>query len=341
MIFTEPFLSAELESSIQISPSLPDSRTLSDLVESDSIVNSVIDELNLNDYLKEYPEELDAILQGNSQLELIVKHSDPEITAEFANAWAGIIIKRLNTLYGPSRDTITLIENEVREAKEQWNTSQAALEKFLPQSRVEILEVDLSSAKNTLSHYHDNIYQRQILISDALTLFRQLDEENSINPLSTAQALSIIAIQQRISGGMMGTQFQFQGEEILGSGYIVADGKASIEGLINAVEEQIKEFGDEIAVIEQRILDAAVELESEKYMVEGNESRFIGTYGGANLVELTNRFLDESSMEEDNLLLRDDLLYILPAGNPSARPLKVFKGGVLRTEEKNIPVSDG
>lgn len=79
---------------------------------------------------------------------------------------------------------------------------------------------------------------------------------------------------------------------------------------------------------------------AEKYMVEGNESRFIGTYSGANLVELTNRFLDESSMEEDNLVLRDDLVYILPAGNPSSRPLKVFKGGTLRTEEKNIPETE-
>ncbi|MCK4816098.1 hypothetical protein KA005_10020, partial [bacterium] len=76
-------------------------------------------------------------------------------------------------------------------------------------------------------------------------------------------------IQQRVSGGITGTQFQFQGEEIFSSGYSVINGQESILNLIKAVEEQIKEFGDEIAVIEQRILDTAVELESEKYMVDG------------------------------------------------------------------------
>lgn len=73
---------------------------------------------------------------------------------------------------------------------------------------------------------------------------------------------------------------------------------------------------------------------AEKYMVEANENRFIGIYKGANLVELTNRYEDESSLAETNLVLRKDLAFIIPTGSVELRPLKVFLGGGVRTMQR-------
>jgi hypothetical protein len=70
---------------------------------------------------------------------------------------------------------------------------------------------------------------------------------------------------------------------------------------------------------------------ADQYMVEANTNRFLGTYKGANVVELTNRYADEFSLAESNLVLRKDLLFVVPTGSADQRPLKVFIGGGVRT----------
>lgn len=69
---------------------------------------------------------------------------------------------------------------------------------------------------------------------------------------------------------------------------------------------------------------------AEEYMVEHNRNGFIGIYKSAQVLQLTNRFSDESSIANTNLVLRNDLLYVLPLGSPENRPLKVFMEGAVR-----------
>lgn len=65
----------------------------------------------------------------------------------------------------------------------------------------------------------------------------------------------------------------------------------------------------------------------DQLAVEANSMKFIGTFYGSNVVELTNRFVDESSIALTNSLLRRDLLFVVPTGAVELRPLKVFVGG--------------
>lgn len=92
-------------------------------------------------------------------------------------------------------------------------------------------------------------------------------------------------------------------------------------------------FGDVVQLQQFTALTGYSNRVAEKYMVEGNENRFIGIYKGANLVELTNRYVDESSLAESNLVLRDDIVYVLPTGSKTSNPLKVFVGGTMRSME--------
>jgi hypothetical protein len=73
---------------------------------------------------------------------------------------------------------------------------------------------------------------------------------------------------------------------------------------------------------------------ADQLMVEANTNRFLGIYKGANVVELTNRYADEFSLAESNLVLRKDLLFVVPTGSPEQRPLKVFLGGGIRTANR-------
>lgn len=74
---------------------------------------------------------------------------------------------------------------------------------------------------------------------------------------------------------------------------------------------------------------------ADDLMIEANNNRFLGIYKGANVVELTNKYNDESSLAETNLLLRKDLLFVVPTGDVALRPIKVFIGGDVRTMQRD------
>ena len=73
---------------------------------------------------------------------------------------------------------------------------------------------------------------------------------------------------------------------------------------------------------------------ADDLMIEHNNRRHLGTYLGASVTELENRYLDDSSLAETNLALRDDLIYGLYTGDANSRPLKVYYGGDLRVMER-------
>jgi len=265
---TEPILRAELESSIQVSPALPETGALAELAEADAIIDQVAVSLELTTYIKENEPDMAASLQGKSQLHLQVTATDPEIAAQIANGWAQVLVLRLNDLYGTGSSTIVVLEGEVQKAKYNWNTAQEGLENYLPQSQVEILEVRLAEQKNSLARYLYQIERNRNLISDGEVLKSQFTVMDKDFKLSTGSVLSIIALQQRAAGGISGTQFQFQADEVLGHGYLVEVGKNDIERLMAALKTQNEEFNAELSNVEEGIGELSVALESERYKVE-------------------------------------------------------------------------
>lgn len=264
----EPIIEAELETSIRFSPTMPDTGALADFAEADELVDQVIDRLDLEDYFEKNDPDLDASLKGSSQIHLQVTTNDPARSAQISNAWAQVLVNRLNDLYGTGEKDIATLESEVENAREDWNETQAALEAYLPESKVEVLEVQLSQAKDLLSFYLNKIDHNQLLISDALALQKQLSIFRPNEPLATGNALAVIALQQRASGGISGTQFQVQGSEILGEGYSVLMGRESIQELMNAIQEQNADLENKVPKLESRIETLSVELEEERFKVD-------------------------------------------------------------------------
>lgn len=95
------------------------------------------------------------------------------------------------------------------------------------------------------------------------------------------------------------------------------NGEAVILGDIDMVE-QLTAF----AGFSNRVAD--------DLMLQHNRNGFIGQYKQAQVLQLTNRYSDESSIASTNLVLRNDLLYVLPIGSADNRPLKVFMEGAVR-----------
>jgi len=68
--------------------------------------------------------------------------------------------------------------------------------------------------------------------------------------------------------------------------------------------------------------------------IEHNTNGVIGTYLNANVVQLTNRYADDTSLALTNLVSDYDKLYVLPAGARDSRPLKVVYEGSTRAMEQ-------
>ena len=264
---TEPIIRAELDPSIQVSPNLPDTDGLAELAEADAMIRVVSKDLGLKvEDLRSF--EWQASMQGQSQLKLQVTAPTADFAAEAANRWAELMVSHLNDLYGTGDQTLETLEREVKLAKEEWTTAQTALEDYLPQSRVDVLEVRLAERKDMLSDTLTRIEYNQDLVRDIQTLKAQVDNLKSEQDLSTGKALSIIALQQRASGGISGAQFQIQGGEILGAEYTLEEGMEELDGLLSAILNQNREIQEELTAIEESILNFSQELESERFAVE-------------------------------------------------------------------------
>ena len=76
----------------------------------------------------------------------------------------------------------------------------------------------------------------------------------------------------------------------------------------------------------------------ESLAIQHNKDRFIGVYHGANVVQLPNPFIRGSLT---STVLRTDLLYIVPSGDASMRPLKIqFEGDIWYREKEDFETGD-
>lgn len=96
-----------------------------------------------------------------------------------------------------------------------------------------------------------------------------------------------------------------------------AGGNASIVGDIEALSKLTAISGFNSNVTDQ-------------YAIEHNQNGMIGTYLGGKVVKLNNPFQAGSLTDT---VLRKDLIYVIPNGDESLRPVKVqFEGGVQTTD---------
>lgn len=265
---TEPIISAEFDRSIQVSPSMPETQALAEFAESDYIFNLVIRKLGLETYIESNDPHMEASLRGKSQLKLEVIDQDPKIAAKISNGWAEIMVQCLNEIYGTGGSSFAKIESEAEKAKQNWFTTQSNLEEYLPQSRINVIEVQLSHAKDSLRQYLNKIDHNQSIIHDAQSLDRRLKglEPNMVLPLG--ESLSLIALQQRSSGGISGAELQIQGNVIFEEDFTVNQAKDRVEDLIQATEEQNNQLIAELPKIRNNITRLSVEIESEQHRLE-------------------------------------------------------------------------
>lgn len=271
-----PTFYANLEPSIENPSALEDYRNLSDLTkslpelaEADDIWMSVCEELDLICVGEgRNKPDLEASLIGTNQLKLTVSCEDPARCAEFANLWAEEVTYRWNTLYGNESLNLEQIAEDVDSARQLWAESQAILEAYLPESKINVVEVQLDQAKSKLTRYLNEIEANELLIRTARGLDKRLADLAQSGELLLGEALSLIGLQQRTTGGISGTQLQLPGEDLLGVDYTVATARVSLGDLIRALEAQNATLEEDLPELEIQVISLTLDLEVEGYKIQ-------------------------------------------------------------------------
>lgn len=118
----------------------------------------------------------------------------------------------------------------------------------------------------------------------------------------------------------------------IGSGLV----KGTIDPMITAFSRlgQVSAVGDLAVVSKFAGLTGWTGAFSTDIVNEQNQNGFIGKYNGANVVKLVNPFVQHSLTET---YLKKNLIYLLPSGLPSLRPLKVVnEGQITPMDQTNI-----
>ena len=266
---------ADFEPSIENPSALEDYRNLSDLTQSlpqlaeaEDIVLTVCAEMGLvctgDDHNRP---DIGATMLGSNQLKLTVNCEVPERCADYANHWAEEIIKRWNTLYGNAGIDLEQLEREVNQARENWIEAQVSLENFLPESRLQVVDTQLIQAQNELNQSLLDIENNNRIIRDAVALNTRLASLLQIGQLTLGDALSMIALQQRSTGGISGAQFQLPEGVLLDGGYSVTAARENLGFLITSLEEQNQEIEGTLPELEEKITGLALQLENEAYLL--------------------------------------------------------------------------
>jgi uncharacterized protein involved in exopolysaccharide biosynthesis len=175
---------------------------------------------------------------------------------------------RLIILYLYTEVNLDQIASEMEVSRQKWDAAQQALESYLPESKVNVLEVQLGQAKSELNHHLEEMEANQRIIRDARSLDARLNGLSASEQLPVGEVLSLIALQQRASGSISGTQFQLEGSEVMSAAYRAAEARDSLARLITALEDQNQELEESLPDLEGKISGLMVALENEQYKVD-------------------------------------------------------------------------
>lgn len=274
LVITKPALTADLDSSIQSSLTIPDARSLADLTKADDLVLSVYEEVGPANPdsepvpLNSFRSQLNPTLVGTNQLKLEATDLDPERAALIANVWAEKTAARLNLLFGSDVDSLLTLEEQTNQARENWDRSQRALIDYLPISQADALQVNLSEAREALKAIIGEIETINLLLSNLNAFQYRLDNQNANDVLALEEVLSLISLQQQAVGQLEGLQLQVSSPDIQADGYTVAQARANLETLIESLQEQQEELISNKQTKEAEIAELGTQHEEAKYKID-------------------------------------------------------------------------
>ncbi len=245
-------------------------------------------------------QESNAQLSGNNQIILQVTDPDPKRAVLLANLWAKTVADRLNTAYGPSSAQVSALEQQVKTAQQAWDDTEKALIDQLAKSNVDSLSVQLGQAQTAYAAQLGRLHNIDLELSDARALNARMAGEPATASVSTGDAISLLALQQRASDVLVcnpqpassntqgsvgvgisvpsspsmactssgGVQIQLSGTDPSGTPAAVADAQQDLKLLMDSLQAQQEELNSSLGQMDAQLGTLRSQMESAQYEVD-------------------------------------------------------------------------
>lgn len=203
---------------------------------------------------------LSAETDGRGQLLLHVTSLDPNLAAEVANTWAGVVSTKIIDLFGGSELSLVTLEEEVATAGQIWAEAQTELEDFREESSLQIYPAQIGAAQSALEDNFREINRNRLLLSDIQTLAFHIQTLDPKITQTSGIELSIINLQARATAVEAVAPIQMEVDEPT----ISLEGAVSIlQGLQSALELQNQKLEEDVVSLKDEIADWSLALEEE------------------------------------------------------------------------------
>ncbi len=194
--------------------------TLSALVKSSAVSAAVSEQMG---------ERLQArVTVGNSGnlITIRVRHQDPQLAADIANAWAQQAEIYVNSIYGQPPQPVQELQTQFQNVQDKYKVAQGDLEIFVAQSQVPELKREvkhhqdlitsfqksltdneaaiydeaMASNLEILSDYYAELASIERVLVDARSLYEELQSSGGAPAMEWARALALIGVQNRAFG---------------------------------------------------------------------------------------------------------------------------------------------
>jgi uncharacterized protein involved in exopolysaccharide biosynthesis len=274
VMIVKPSTIVNFDAGIESSPQLPDAKSMTDLTLADDLINAVLEDplvkalygkpINVNTFRG----QLQSTLVGGNQLRLEVSDAEPEHAAVIANVWAKKVASRFNNLFGSGSTATDQIDNQLVQARTEWDTTEQALLAFMETNDVEAWGISLEQQKLSLGELVLKVEAIDVLISDAQTLQARLAELAYRDPLSAENALSLMILSQQTIEQGENLQIQLSANTTSDQETNVGQARDSLAGFISALEQQKEALNDTVSDKSSKITYLSARYESARYELD-------------------------------------------------------------------------
>lgn len=271
LLVTEPRYQMEFDSRFSTEQATPAYKAFPTLATSDSILRAVVDAyqpsrgaLGGREWNLETLRDMAEATSGGdpSLVVLTITSRSAGDAAALANAWADILAREGNEIYGGSEREVTFLETQLQQARASLEAADAAMIEFEARNETHVLETEQASLYQTQADYLADQRQIAYIVQDIQGLRQQLAERPAAETASLADSLTMLSLQMKAFNALsvQGLQLQVDSNAAL-SEKSLPEQIAFLDDLVATLEAKSSEIDTRLAELQPEILELQRELQ--------------------------------------------------------------------------------
>jgi uncharacterized protein involved in exopolysaccharide biosynthesis len=264
---TDARYSMQFDTRLETTDEQPSTRVYSDLAVSGDVLQELWSELDRKPAGMEDWHELEGALEAEigldrSLLNLTVKLPDPDVVASVANAWAEVLVVRVNDIYGSSGEDLLFFADQLTRTESDLEAAEAALIDFQSINGTQILQNQLSAKLADQNLYLKELREVDYLTRDIRDLHAQLLDQPANYRVTFGDRLTALSLQVRSFNAQTGMPILLQvaTPDAL-SNQTLDEQLALLDELLSTLAVRTDDVADQLTILEPDVLALQQDLE--------------------------------------------------------------------------------